>query len=833
MKLRNLKQKSFAILILLGAVVALMVQLQLMITYGFMSSNIAEHFRWSALFDITLIAVYTYGTVLGAITTLIDPTLARAMSVFSSQALAVLAAVGLASENSMISPVMLLTMHLVADTLLSYSMLNVILSKMQLPAKIRFYANFSAPAAISLTLAIGLLGRNWLPTETLAHSLPVVRDLVIFCTPIAVLLILSRGTKFVKTPRLWWDSIASYLPNADIDPVARRSFMICAAGSLGNILIRALANILFTDEISKSVAVVLETIQLSWVGSIYLNLSNVTSMLAEQRSSKEVAKLTTKAARQFLRRHGGGRNNWAAIVGIKTTNFTIDHDVDSQLQSSLPVSLLQIRSEEIQRCVTDVLGTLNLHTQANSHRVMGAIDAERSIHPCIDTLKMFACMYLDAAPRVERRLKGLISLLPIIDPGLARILKPEQFAALINRNKWFFHFDFSWLDQQMSYSSADLRYQVQLSTLSDQNRVAMVEYLEKTGGIGNIVWMGPEARARLLQEAPNMAGVIETCPVPRVGPVGSSDELLMFTIKFEHLIPRLQRYFNFDEGRTNLTDYEPNSESMRIHRILVIQISQTKTVDGILSLLNQIKTVPWRGFREKDNALQLILAAHDRLVQILAPKESLAEGRSEVMQLAHDQLMDAVKLIGYPSQIMHSAQFNKIALRDIDKLLAVAGNHNDPRFDEAWLVLATAEFHRQPKEHRQKILQFINDFSSTKTISQSLIAAKLLDTIGGLARSAESDELPLVSIGLENMYANFAKNDAPIELCCHLLDTHLYIESINVGRLTISEFTKANFVNHIADLTIRLGEQNHEIAALQSRWQELETAALHILPAAS
>ncbi|MEN9836172.1 MAG: hypothetical protein RL011_2365, partial [Pseudomonadota bacterium] len=688
--------------------------------------------------------------------------------------------------------------------------------------------------AILGTAAIGLLGRSWLSIETVSHSLPTVRDVVLFLTPIIVLFTMSSGSTIFRSPKLWWESIVTHLPSEDNDAVAWRCLLICGIGLSVNLAARMLSAMTLNAEMAKLFSDALETIQLSWLGSIYLNLTNVNSLIIEQRQSKEIARLTTNSARQFLRRHGSDHSSWAAMVGIKTTNYTIDHDVDDQLHAALPVSLLQIRSEEIQRCVNEVLGRLNLHAQASSHRVMGAVDAEKSLHPCIDTLKMFACMYLDAAPRVERRLKGLISLLPIIDPGLARILKPEQFAALISRNKWFFHFDFSWLDQQISNSSSDLKYQVQLSTLSDQTRLAMTEYLEKTGGIGNIVWMGPEARARLLQEAPSMASVIEACPVPRLGPIGSSDELLMFTIKFEQLIPRLQRYFNFDESRSSLIDYEPNAESLRVHRLLAIQLSQAKTADGILSVLSQIKAVPWRGFREKDNALQLILAAHDRLTQLLSPSESLAEAKSKEIKQAHLQLMEAVKIIGYPSQILHSAQMNKIALRDVDRLLAVASNSSDPRFSEAWLVLATADFQRQPKEHRQQILNFINTATSSKALTRdNLIRGKALDAIGGLARSADADELPLVSTALEKMYANFAKNDASIELCCHLLDTHLYIESMNLGRLAISEFTKAAFVNHIADLTIRFGEQNHKIAALQSRWQELETSALHILQTAS
>src|SRR5690606_4560060 len=139
---------------------------------------------------------------------------------------------------------------------------------------------------------------------------------------------------------------------------------------------------------------------------------------------------------------------------------------------------------------------------------------------------------------------------------------PDRLSDLIRRNLWFFHFDYGWIDQHVIHTPRDTRYDVHVATLSSRVRHSMLEHLEKTGGIGNFVWIGPEARDKLLQEAPMLKNIIEPCPIrteDRHG--GPGDERLMFIIKFEQLIPRLQRYFDFDTMRRSILDFEPSPEA--------------------------------------------------------------------------------------------------------------------------------------------------------------------------------------------------------------------------------------------------------------------------------
>ena len=47
---------------------------------------------------------------------------------------------------------------------------------------------------------------------------------------------------------------------------------------------------------------------------------------------------------------------WAATQGVKTASYIVDHDPSGHLDQALPASVMQIRAEEIQRCVGEVLG---------------------------------------------------------------------------------------------------------------------------------------------------------------------------------------------------------------------------------------------------------------------------------------------------------------------------------------------------------------------------------------------------------------------------------------------------------------------------------------------
>ena len=412
--------KSAVKLISLTACVSVAVGLQIAIFTGFLNRPGAAGFNTITAVCITLISLFTSGTIIGAITAIIDPIPARLLSIVCSQALAVLAASTSAQHVGQINSNAHFWIMLIMNLLFSYGLTTIITTYLRIDQHLKLSLRIGVPSIIAMGGIVGLLGRSWLSLETLTQNLAIIRDFALLGAPVVLLLGLSPLKMLLKNPRQWWDLLILRMPIGAQNLAAQRTLKLCAAGLLMNMFLRILGKVALNPAADDMLNTALEAVSLGWIGCLYASFSNVTSLTYEQQQNQMTAKLATFSARRFLRRHADDRQHWAAIVGLKTTNYVIDHDAESKLYAALPTSILQIRSEEIQRCVNDVLGPLNLHNQASSHRVAGAIDPEKSIRPCIDTLKMFACIYLDGGPLVERRFKGLVSLLPIIDPDLAR-----------------------------------------------------------------------------------------------------------------------------------------------------------------------------------------------------------------------------------------------------------------------------------------------------------------------------------------------------------------------------------------------------------------------------
>ena len=58
--------------------------------------------------------------------------------------------------------------------------------------------------------------------------------------------------------------------------------------------------------------------------------------------------------------------------------------------------------------------------------------------------------------------------------------------------------------------------------------------------LGNFIWVSKNAWKRLQIESPYMSQIIETLEIED----GSNE--IIYLIKFEQLIPRLQKYYNFE-----------------------------------------------------------------------------------------------------------------------------------------------------------------------------------------------------------------------------------------------------------------------------------------------
>src|SRR5690606_17724595 len=132
----------------------------------------------------------------------------------------------------------------------------------------------------------------------------------------------------------------------------------------------------------------------------------------------------------------------------------------------------------------------------------------------------------------------------------------------------------------------------------------------------------------------------------------------------------------------------------------------------------------------------------------------------------YDRILDAVRVVGYPSQMLHDAQVNKIALRDIEMLREAASYQRHPRFHEAWLLLGTADYTRYKPEHRLTLLNFLNEICSSKRLEgYKLVQAKAVDALASLGRVAAPEELAILGKAFDSMGHWLARQNAEADIC--------------------------------------------------------------------
>ena len=419
------------------------------------------------------------------------------------------------------------------------------------------------------------------------------------------------------------------------------------------------------------------TFQILFIPSLIDAWHELVKVGGDHETLQSISRLTMQSARKLLLRHNQSNDNWAATIGIKTAVITLEHDIDNHLAGSIPANLLRIRNEETSNFVNRLTKNKSLVIQSHSEKIICTIDPELSVRPCVDALNLFATLYLDVGSLLERRMTGLISLLPIVNPGLSEAIKTQIVLSALKQTKWFFYFDFNWVDQSIISSVSSSRYGIDQENLSPEVRVALINQMRQTHAVGNFVWVGKSAHERLLREAPNLASVMEANSFR----LNDGRELLIFSIRFEHLVPRLQRYYGLDDVRAEIVDFEPSINAKRLLNILTLQIANASSDVDILRIIEAVASYRWRGFKEKDQALNLLLNI------FLKSKHE----PNLIIKLT-EKLNSAISRVGYPSQIMNQAQIYKLQQRDLIKLRATALDLNNPRFEEAWVTLANLDY---------------------------------------------------------------------------------------------------------------------------------------------
>ncbi len=798
----------------LAFVIALVTALQMAFGVGFVESFIRGHVSFETLGLLVVMTVGGTAAIVSGFAITLKFDLRRVIATFAFCSLSLNASIYTSHSVGKWPQLLFFTATNLGWLIYVFTTTYIAASLTNIPKRFAWNLAAGVSAFLTFLLCIPFFVRSWVGLDTLVKAGPILRDLSMTLGFLAFASAMAFYRPFQLDHRSPLASLLLRLPSKRDDKIVFLSFLSLGAGLLLNLCLVGLAQITGLESFTS-----LSSMPWSWIGIFFLSLSELNQLSREQKAGGFSVKLTPKAAQRLLMRHTGTATNLAMTVGMKTANFVLDHDPKNQLQERLPSTILHIRAEEIHKAISGILRNMELVNRLQGSRVVGALDPEFSIRPCIDTLLMYACLYIDVGPLVERRMKGLASLFPIIDPMLTNIVNPDDLNQLMRRLEWFFYLDFAWTDQVLISSHTTTRFDVALAGLSTQDRHLIVQAVNSSDSIGGQIWLTPEARERLVQEAPQLRSIINVSPVQHPG---THEETLLFTIRFERLIPMLQRYFGLDQLRRSLLDFDPSPAHNRMLNLLHLQLTRAISPSEITEVLASLTTVPWTGYKEKDAALKLITLAHMRLRDHLAPNGALHSAESQEAKAAHELIQKAVQKVGYPSQIFHNAHMTKLALRNVKPLLEVASQTHHPRFVEAWMLLSTLDYRRMTSGQRLDIATFIKSLASLRKMSRiSLVQAKAVDAWSNLCRSGEMAELPEYEKVFDALFLWFADQRVELDLVSLLLDALTFVQSVHGELVTPGEDILPKIESYITRETAKLDPNHSVVLSLHARLQNL------------
>jgi hypothetical protein len=294
--------------------------------------------------------------------------------------------------------------------------------------------------------------------------------------------------------------------------------------------------------------------------------------------------------------------------------------------------------------------------------------------------------------------------------------------------------------------------------------------------------------------------------------MGDGSEELLFSIKFEELVPRLQRYYALDVFRSKIIDFEPSDSAIKLLNVLALQIANAKGETEFSRIVEVISSYRWRGFKEKDQALKLLLSIFEASK---SNPEKLALNESAVKNLLI-KLSNAIASIGYPSQIINQAYVYKIELRNMSKLQSAALNPNDVRHSEAWVTLASIDHLRLKMSDVGSMRSILIQASKrTDILSNPAIQARLIDCAAGLIKRQFQD-----GEQIDPSISTTAQLDPNYESLSFILDTLIYLAKV-VGKPVILPARAFAYFEQVNSR--RLEESSAWHQAVVSRWHEYKS----------
>ena len=525
-------------------------------------------------------------------------------------------------------------------------------------------------------------------------------------------------------------------------------------------------------------------------------------------------------AKIFLRRFADISDKapgpWAATMGLQTANFIIDCDPQNDFTEKMTATLGQIRKDEIHMHIEKIIGGQLMSLGNIDTKIYGSINPETSLSSCVDILIFFALVNIDIIPLVERRLKVLTSLFPIVYPALARLVTPQTISQLSSKMNWTFFLEFDWVDQSFIRGIDRIQYLVKSDQVPLLHQNRMLSYIQKISKSGNVVWIGEHARRRIAMEAPFLAGTIESWQIPPSAEAGPQTvNNAIYLIKFDKLIPHLQQYYNLEARRRLLRDYDERVDTRKFLNMIRMQLSRADSAAKVGEVLRTLGAFDFYGFREKDGALHLCLEAFEK--SLLVVKTGRPAGNLPDSLLNH--FMDTIKRIGYPGQILHMAFVDKHAIRDARTIITLCKSPSNSRFYESWALLLTWDARHFEEDELLELMQLIIHGMATPAIhTQMMFRTKCIELFVNIAAALhDARHYPVIVDGFNKLAAFLVSIGASVEHIAFFWDAKIHIDDKLGTSLSLTLANEAAMQRYMQHLRRKWGDHSSQFMAIENR----------------
>ena len=668
-------------------------------------------------------------------------------------------------------------------------------------------ARSSACLAVAIFTMLGWPVRNYWSFPELVHATAVWQGLVHLVGLLALAGWLTLSKRHRLDPKSIQNSFRRRIKSQDKPISEWTSSVVVAAVQLtmcGTVmaLMRASSENHSTQKIFIVPILFLPALVVIWskLDQLGTNLSSLAAL----------TRMTGKSAQKMMAMRGQNNILWAASIGVRTSTYTIDHDPDKLIGNKIPAMLLAVRNEEILGYIFKLTQKSSLSIESNLQRITGSIDPEQSSRPVVEALNLCAAIYLDADHLAERRLRVLISLLPIINPGLASVTKMDQMMRFLKNVTGFYHCDFTWVDQSIVATADSSRHAISRTPLSPSAVIELLNLMRKSHSTGSFVWISKEAHHCLLREAPSLIPIME----PHTIKVNQEEDLLIFSAKFELLIPRLQLHFSLDSARAVLVDLDLRPQTQHLISIYELEIQNASTLDTMQKISQSISEYAWRGFKEKDHALTLLLKIYNS-AQSMLQTDTLS---ATAVAALTNSLRSSIMRVGYPSQLINQAHQSKLELRDLSAIAENCLSAKSVYFLQSWVFLASVDFSNYSDAQKRQVSEIISSaLHNNKILSDKIIQAKIINCAVALIKASDSQTLPSLSELLMRSIEALILARASSDTMSLVLDSLTFLASQSTGAIPLNPNIMTYF-----DSTVRQSGSNADPwdVAVWRRWQE-------------